>query len=911
MAGKLTAIVNAARQRLTAMDQAGDGELFAGLALGADDVNLRLAYQYLYEIALATRTPGSALEGDATAARRAADGLAWLHERYFGDQSAGYYGNWHNWEIAIPTHVSRTLALLPDELRGDLTPPYLASMDAYLRNGKDGDVDLDSRFHTGANLADITANRILQGALTGDDARVAKAIADQSTVFATIDPYDLRHGNTDGYYADGSFIQHHSVAYTGSYGRALLTRVVQTLNMLQGATTGFADLPAVVYRWISDGFAPLIFEGWMMEIVKGRAVSRTTSGYTDLNVIVEAIADLAEHVDDPLPLKKYLRFLPAADTTTFVSPGGIARYAAVRADASVPAADLNPAARSVAFNAMDRTVHRRPGYAFALARSSERISKYEYMSGENLMPWFQGDGAYYLYLTGEDQREVYGVDYYTTVSPYRLAGVTAPVEERRTIPELYGRLWYENPGHPLNFTSSSESQNTYVYFPRGENAFSGGATLGAYGVAGMVQSDDVAYTAKQEGLLPDDFVAYRNARATKSWFMFDDEIVVLAAGISGQGGRDVVTTVDSRIAAPGDAVALTGERWDGRAWQAGGAATPLRWLRYANGTRGTSVGYAFLARRPVAAGLETVTRSRRVVRTGNPDTAVTKNVFTATVAGDDALAYALVPPRHRGRAAPLRPRPGQRRGQHPRRAGRPARGARHHRLHRLREGAAPGRPPARGRPGRAHRAAVGQAHRGRPVRPDDAARPRLGARARPAAAGVGGRRGRHRTARAGRHPRPGGDPARLRPDVHRHPSLSAVQEGRHERGDLRDVGLQREVPGAEQVQLGIGQVTQVRAGARLGEERVVLAPHDEGGRGVLAQPCLPAVVALDVGVVVEQQRRLGVPAARPLQEVVVERPAVRGHQGLVGDAGDVLGADGVQGQLGAHALLGAWHVRAL
>ena len=45
---------------------------------------------------------------------------------------------------------------------------------------------------------------------------------------------------------------------------------------------------------------------------------------------------------------------------------------------------------------MDRNVHRRPGYAFALSRSSARISKYEYMSGENLMPWFQGDGAYYL-----------------------------------------------------------------------------------------------------------------------------------------------------------------------------------------------------------------------------------------------------------------------------------------------------------------------------------------------------------------------------------------------------------------------------------------------------------------------------------------------------------------------------------
>ncbi len=233
VAAKLAAIARTARQRLAAMDQAGDGELFAGLSLGANDANLRLAYQYLYEIALATRTPGGELVDDGAVQRRVVDGLRWLHERHFGDQAAGYYGNWHSWEIGIPTHVSRTLVLLAAP--ADLTATYIASMDAYLRNGKDGDVDLDSRFHTGANLADIAGNRILQGALTGDDARVAKAIADQATVFAMIDPYNLQHGVTDGYYRDGSFIQHHSVAYTGSYGRALLTRVVQTLKMLGGA----------------------------------------------------------------------------------------------------------------------------------------------------------------------------------------------------------------------------------------------------------------------------------------------------------------------------------------------------------------------------------------------------------------------------------------------------------------------------------------------------------------------------------------------------------------------------------------------------------------------------------------------------------------------------------------------------
>jgi len=639
VAGKLAAVERTARKWLADLAAAGDGELFAGVPLGTNDANLNKSFQNLYEIALATRTPGGALVDDAAVQRQVLDGLAWLHEHYYGDQAAGYYGNWFNWEIGISTSVTRTLALLPEP---DLARTYIASMDAYLRSGKDGDVDLDSRFHTGANLADITTNRILQGALLADDARVAKAVADQGTVFATVDPYRLSHGVTDGYYADGSFIQHHSVAYTGSYGKALLTRVVQAVKILDGTPyAGGAELVDVVRGWVVNGFAPLIFEGWMMEVVKGRAVSRTNTGYSDVAVVVEAIVDLADYVSGPdaLALKGYVKHLRSAsrealDPAGFVSPVSVSRYADILADDTVPAGDLNPAARSVAFNAMDRSVHRRPGYAFALARSSDRISRYEYMNGENLMPWFHGDGAYHLYLSGQDQTKAFGVDYYTTVSPYRLAGVTAPVEERRTVPELYGRFWYENPGHPLGFTSSSESQNKYVYFPRGTNGFSGGATLGAYGAAGMIQSDDVPYVDKD--ILPDDFVVYRNARSTKSWFMLDDEIVVLAAGVADPAGRAVVTTVDSRIAAPSDEVVLTS------AARPGAGATCLRWLRYANLDEGTSVGYVFLDRQNVTVSLEDVTRSRRVVRASNPDTMVTKKVFSASVS-HPTCAYALVP----------------------------------------------------------------------------------------------------------------------------------------------------------------------------------------------------------------------------------------------------------------------------
>lgn len=660
VSGKLASIEATAKTRLTAMDSAGPGELFKGLTLGTNDTNLRRSFQYLYEIALATRAPGdtpSELRGNVAIRRRVIDGLTWLHDNYYGDQPAGYYGNWHNWEIGISSWASKTLVLLIDELteyQPDLAARYVASMDAYLRNGKDGDVDLDSRFHTGANLADITTNRVLQGAVLADDARISKAIADQLTVFATIDPYHLEHAVTDGYYADGSFIQHASVAYTGSYGKGLLTRVVQTIKILDGTSYAHGgDLVGVVQGWVVNGFAPLIFEGWMMEVVKGRASSRTTTGYADVAVVVEAIVDLSGYAagTDATALKGYVKYVRQTardplDPARFTSPVSIARYADVLADSSVPATDLNPAQRNVAFNAMDRTVHRRPGYAFALARSSNRISKYEYMSGENLMPWFQGDGAHYLYLSGQDQTEAFGVDYFTTVSPYRLAGVTAPVQTRHTIPELYGKLWYDNPER--GFTSSSESQNTYVYFPRGTNTFSGGTVLGAYGAVGLVQAGDVAYDAKQAGDLPDDFVAYRNADATKSWFMLDDEIVVLAAGVGDSAGRAVTTTVDSRIAGVSDAVVLTGALRDGSPWPGTGTAT-LGWLRFANGTQGAAVGYAFLDHEhEVTVALDEVTRSRRVIRVSNPDTLVTKKVFSLSVeqaagAPHTSMAYAIVP----------------------------------------------------------------------------------------------------------------------------------------------------------------------------------------------------------------------------------------------------------------------------
>ena len=196
-------------------------------------------------------------------------------------------------------------------------------------------------------------------------------------------------------------------------------------------------------------------------------------------------------------------------------------------------------------------------------------------------------------------------------------------------------------------------------------------------------------------------MVYRNARSTKSWFLLDDEIVVLAAGVRDPAGRAVTTTVDARIAAPSDQVTLTGRRRDGRSWSGTGTAD-LSWLRYANGTQGTALGYQFLSGPPVTVGLETVTRSRRVVRTANPDTPVTKQVLgvgSTTGPEPGRARTGLRPAAERHRAPAPRTARRDSAGQHHADAGRPARPARPDPGQHLRSRPAPRRRPARRRPG--------------------------------------------------------------------------------------------------------------------------------------------------------------------------------------------------------------------
>lgn len=561
------------------------------------------------------------------------------------------FGNWWNWEIGVPIRMSNILILtkhIIEEKDKDLIPKYVRCFDNYLRNGKNGDVDLSAPQHTGANLIDITTNRILQGALINDIERIEKAVNDMKTVFETIDPYNIINNNTDGVYEDGSFIQHHRVAYTGSYGKLLLQKTISSLYILNNTPWQPKEQIKTMEKWIYNSFLPLMHEGWMMESVKGRAISRSSTGYQDSVGVVESMVLLSMYLDedDALKMQSQIKYL-SENTPLKIQPKNLTLAAISPYVDIIKNKNINPINHikkgSYPFNAMDRNIQIGDDFTFALSRSSNRIAKYEYMSGENLKPWFQGDGAFYLYLNGIDQNNQFGIDYITTINPENYPGTTTPTEERKSIVELY-----KSPHYPL-WPSGSTAQNDYVYFPTSSNKFSGSVTLDNMTFAGMSLGDDLAYISKEK--LPKDFIIYKNAEANKSWLMTNNQIIAIGSNIHDKNNRYLKTTIDNRMHNPDDVVRIYGgiSEKDVKPLKEGKYSN-LKWIYYENETTNTKIGYYFPQVKDITIKQPTFTKNQKDIRdvSTQKDNLITKSFTTITYEHNknipfDSYAYVIVP----------------------------------------------------------------------------------------------------------------------------------------------------------------------------------------------------------------------------------------------------------------------------
>lgn len=153
------------------------------------------------------------------------------------------------------------------------------------------------------------------------------------------------------------------------------------------------------------------------------------------------------------------------------------------------------------FPVMDRAVMARDGYSFGISMFSSRIENFERMNRENTKGWYHGVGATYLYIGDQTQ---YVNDYWATVDPFQIPGVTAEANTSTYSDKISDKSWV-----------------------------GGVKLLDKYGVAGM----ELSLNPTLFGM---------DLSAKKSWFMFDNEIVALGSNITARDNKVVETTLENR-----------------------------------------------------------------------------------------------------------------------------------------------------------------------------------------------------------------------------------------------------------------------------------------------------------------------------------------------------------------------------
>ncbi|BCM90734.1 xanthan lyase [Abditibacteriota bacterium] len=448
------------------------------------------SFSHLHDMALAYATPNQPLYGDEKLLSQTLVGLDWMTSQWYAPGKKET-DNWWDWEIGSPQLLTDTAIILYNRLSPAQRAAYAASVTAFIPDPTRRN-NLKNFSETGANRSDKCQAIAIAALLTDDARRLAEARDGLSQIFHYVT-------SGDGYYADGSFIQHTDIPYTGTYGVVLLGGLARLFALFMDTPWEVVDPNRkIVFEAVEKSYAPFIFNGLMMDGVCGRAVTRSGSrdsghGRSAMNEILQ-LSDGAppEYAADYRARVK--GWLLRSNQTDFGGAQKILR------DPSI-VAKPEPINHQL-FADMDRAIHRRPGWALEISMCSTRIARYEgTIHKENTRGWYQSDGMTYLYL--DNDLSHFNADYWPTVNPYRLPGTTVDTSPR-----------IESSGTARPKTAR----------------FVGGAVLNnLYG----------AVAQELEGF-------DSTLRAQKSWFCLDDAIVCLGAGITSTDDRTIETIVENR-----------------------------------------------------------------------------------------------------------------------------------------------------------------------------------------------------------------------------------------------------------------------------------------------------------------------------------------------------------------------------
>lgn len=479
----------------------------------------------LRALAMAYATPGTKYYGREAVKTEILEGMERLNqEEYNMDASPE---NWWAMEVGIPLRVLDILILMYEELPGQeeyirrFTDIILHFQNAYELTSR-------GREETGANLMWKCHVHLLTGILRGemhwiDWANEHLPLILQYSNKVQIPGAPNSHFD-DGYYPDGSFIQHYYFSYTGGYGKNLLCILSGLMYAFDGEEC--LKLPEekreFFFTMIHKAYEPLIYNGRFMDIARGREISRYYyQDYIAGRHCIRAICYLSkvmkgeEQKRTRSMLKEWLKANGTGETLFqdesiyaeyFVQPSLVEVLKEIEQDSVLPRGEL---IANYQFGPMCKAVHLGKGFGMAVSMYSPTIACYEYLNGESHKCWHVSDGVTYLYTADADQ---YNGNYYGCADMQRLPGTTVDRSPGRYTDPYY--CWY-----------LPESKNVY--------AFAGGTSLDAYGITGM------QYRGQGNG-------KKRDLEVKKSWFMYDDAVVCLGSGITSTTGNPIETIIDNK-----------------------------------------------------------------------------------------------------------------------------------------------------------------------------------------------------------------------------------------------------------------------------------------------------------------------------------------------------------------------------
>ncbi|MDV5168141.1 polysaccharide lyase 8 family protein [Photobacterium rosenbergii] len=521
--------------------------------------NIRASYQRIFTMAKAYRLRDGQYQNDPELLAAIVDGMDFLNTHYY-KVGAKEWGNWWNWELGTPRDVHNILSLIYDDVPQSLVTNHLNATEYFTPEathlgagpGAAWSTNPNYRESTGGNRTDNTQVVLLRGVLGNNAAEIEEAIAALPPVLEYVT-------TSDGFYQDGSFLQHYDIAYNGTYGNVLLNGLGLQLNLVAGSPWEATD-PALqeVYPIIYKSYEPLLYKGTMLEFVNGRAISRPQEQGHDVGH--QVMRSILHYIDGATPedkarLESMLKTLINEDTFQdfFSSTSNVVNYqksVALVNDDTIP--ERGELIGHYSYPSMERAIHRRDGWLFSVAMHSSRLGNYECMNEENRKGWYTGDGMTYLYNT---QLGHY-TDFWPVVDSYKLEGTTVDSQQMQ-----------ECEGQRNEIKGGRKADMDWV----------GTLKLGDYGIAGMdFYNWDETLTAK------------------KSWFMLDDGVVMLGSDIESSIGAELSTVIANRKVAD---EGLTNIYVNGELWEnSQGSLENVLTLSIRNAElAGSDLSYVFLA----------------------------------------------------------------------------------------------------------------------------------------------------------------------------------------------------------------------------------------------------------------------------------------------------------------------------